>query len=127
MIVPDLRGLGDTRVALSDDYRLPTDVVLVEELLDALHIPAAAFVAHDHGGATLQLLLAGAPTRVTRAVMSNAEAYDLWPSGPELPYLRAIVNPVLSPLVFHALQLETVRREVFPTRSRWWQRRLSAF
>lgn len=113
VIVPDLRGLGDTPVALDDDYRLPTDVTMVQELMDHLHLPRASFVAHDHGGATLQLLMAAAPDRIDRAVLSNAEAYDGWPSGPELPYLRMVVNPLTSPLMYHALQLESARRRVF--------------
>jgi pimeloyl-ACP methyl ester carboxylesterase len=113
VIVPDLRGLGDTPVTLGDDYRLPTDVDMVLDLLDHLGIDRASFVAHDHGGAALQLLIARAPERIDRAVLSNVEAYDAWPSEPELPYLRAIVHPILSPLMFHALQFESVRREVF--------------
>lgn len=113
VIAPDLRGLGDTPVSLGDDYRLPTDARMVRELLDDLHIERAAFVAHDHGGATAQLLMASDPERIERLVLTNVEAYDQWPSGPERPYLRAIVNPVTSPLMFEALHLEAVRRAVF--------------
>ena len=113
VIVPDLFGLGDTPVTLADDYRLPRDVQMVRELLDHLGVPRADFVGHDHGGATVQLLMQAAPERIGRVVLSNVEAYDQWPSKPELPYLRAIVNPISSPLMFHALQFEGVRREVF--------------
>jgi len=113
VIAPDLRGLGDTPVRLDDDYRLPTDVTMVRELLASLGVTQASFVAHDHGAAVLQLLTAEAPQLVDRAVISNAEAYDAWPSAPELPYLRLIVNPVTSPIAYLALQLEAVRREVF--------------
>lgn len=113
VIAPDLRGLGDTPVGLNDDYRLPTDVVMVQQLLDYLDVERAPFVAHDHGGATLQLLMEAAPHRIERAVLTNVEAYDLWPSKPEIPYLKLIVNPLTSPLMFHALQIESVRRDVF--------------
>ncbi len=113
VIAPDLRGLGDTPVTLADDYRLPTSVAMVRQLLDHLHIPQAAFVTHDHGGAVLQLLMQEEPGRITRAVMSNVEAYDLWPSAPELAYLKLIVHPVTSPLMFHLLGIEAVAREVF--------------
>lgn len=113
VIVPDLLGLGDTPVTLNDDYRLPRDAQMVRELLDHLGLPRADFVGHDHGGATVQLLMQAAPERIGRAVLSNVEAYDQWPSKPELPYLRAIVNPLSSPFMFHALQFEGVRREVF--------------
>lgn len=113
VIAPDLRGLGDTPIGLGDDYRLPTDVVMVRELLEHLGIERASFVAHDHGGATVQLLMASAPRLIDRVVLSNVEAYDAWPSEPEKVYLRLIVHPVTSPIMFHALKLETVRRRVF--------------
>lgn len=113
VIAPDLRGLGDTPVALDDDYRLPTDAVMVRELLDHLGIERASFVAHDHGGATLQLLAASHPERIDRVVLTNVEAYDAWPSEPEVPYLEAIVHPLSSPIMFHLLQTETIRREVW--------------
>lgn len=113
VIAPDLLGLGDTPVRLDQDYRLPTDVTMVGELMDALNIPSASFIAHDHGGATLQLMMASSPQRIDKAVMTNVEAYDQWPSKPELPYLKAIVNPVLSPIMYQALQYSAVQRRVF--------------
>jgi len=113
VIAPDLVGLGDTPVRLNQDYRLPQDVRMVRELMDALDVPSAAFIAHDHGAATLQLLMLSDPGRIEKAVITNAEAYDQWPSKPELPYLKLIVNPVTSPLMFHALRFGPVRQEVF--------------
>ena len=113
VIVPDLFGLGDTPVRLDEDYRLPRDAQMIRELLANLGVPKADFVAHDHGAATLQLLMLKAPELINSAVLSNAEAYDAWPSEPEVPYLEAIVNPVTSPLMFHLLKLETIQREVF--------------
>lgn len=114
VLAPDLLGLGDTQVRLTDDYRLPQDVVMVKGFMDALGIREADFVGHDHGAATLQLLMGDSPERIRRAVLTNAEAYDLWPSEPEIPYLRIIVNPVLSPFFRLALDRSAwVRREVF--------------
>jgi pimeloyl-ACP methyl ester carboxylesterase len=113
VIAPDLLGLGDTPVRLNEDYRLPRDVTMVRELMDALQIPSAPFIAHDHGAATLQLLMLSDPTRIEKAVISNAEAYDEWPSKPELPYLKAIVHPVTSPLMFHALRVGWIQQDVF--------------
>jgi len=113
VIAPDLLGLGDTPVRLNQDYRLPTDVVMVRELMDALQIPSAPFIAHDHGAATLQLLMLSDPGRIEKAVISNAEAYDQWPSKPELPYLKMIVHPVTSPLLFHALRVEWIQQDIF--------------
>ena len=88
VIAPDLLGLGDTEVSLESDYRLPREAEMVVGLMDALGIQEAAFVGHDHGGATLQLMMGSHPRRITRAVLTNAEAYDQWPSEPEIPYRK---------------------------------------
>lgn len=113
VLAPDLLGLGDTQVRLSDDYRLPQDVVMTLGFLDALGVREADFVAADHGAATLQLLMGAHPERIRRAVLTNAEAYDLWPSEPEKPYLELVLNPWLSPLFRAALRFTWVQREVF--------------
>lgn len=113
VIAPDLLGLGDTVVRLDDDYRLPNDVQMVLGLLDALHIDTARFVGHDHGGATLQLLMKQRPERIHSAVLTNVEAYDMWPSAPERPYLEWIVNPLTSPLFRLAMGHTFFQREVF--------------
>jgi pimeloyl-ACP methyl ester carboxylesterase len=113
VIAPDLLGLGDTQVRLDEDYRLPRDVDMVVGLLAALGIERAHFVGHDHGGATLQILMKEHPERIRSAVLTNAEAYDQWPSEPERPYLELVVHPLLSPLFRIGLAIPAVRREVF--------------
>jgi len=114
VIAPDLLGLGDTQVRLTDDYRLPNDVVMLKGLLDRLGIPEADFVGADHGAATLQLLMKDSPDRIRRAVLTNAEAYDLWPSKPEVKYLKLVVHPLTSPIFRFLLGHSAwIRREVF--------------
>lgn len=113
VIVPDLIGLGDTPVKLDQDYRLPHDVTMVTELMDRLGIESAPFVAHDHGGATILLLMNQAPERIERVILTNIEAYDLWPSKPELPYLKGIVNPLTSPILYHAFGMDWLKKEAF--------------
>lgn len=113
VIAPDLLGLGDTRVRLSDDYRLPKQVEMVTGLMDALGVPDAFFVTHDHGAATLQLMMKYTPDRIRKAVLTNAEAYDQWPSDEELPYVKAIVNPLTTQLVHLALKSRWIRRDIF--------------
>lgn len=113
VIAPDLRGLGDTVVGLNDDYRLPTDVAMVVGLLDALGLDEVHLVGHDHGGATALLMMDGHADRIRSLVLTNIEAYDQWPSEPERKYLRAVVNPVTSPLFKLALQFKPVQRECF--------------
>ena len=113
VLTPDLRGLGDTPVRQNDDYRLRTDVVMVRQWLDALNIPTADFIAHDHGGAVAQLLMRDDPTRIQKLVLSNVEAYDQWTSAPKVPILKAIVDPLTSPIMYHALKFEWVQRQAF--------------
>jgi len=113
VLAPDLLGLGDTQVRLSDDYRLPKDVEMIVGFMDALGIGQADFVTADHGAATLQLMMRDHPERIRRAVITNAEAYDQWPSEPERPYLELVVNPWLGPVFRTALRFTWVQREVF--------------
>ena len=114
VIAPDLLGLGDTQVRLTDDYRLPQDVLMVKGLMDRLGIAEADFVGADHGAATLQLLMKDSPDRIRRAVITNAEAYDLWPSKPEIKYLKLVVHPLTSPIFRFLLGHSAwIRREVF--------------
>jgi len=113
VIAPDWLGLGDTEVTLSDDYRLPKDVDLLLAFMNHLGIARAKFVAHDHGGAVALLMMDRHADRIERLVLTNIEAYDQWPSQPELKYLKAIVNPVTSPLVYTALKSQWVRHRIF--------------
>ncbi len=46
-------------------------------------------------------------------MLTNIEAYDQWPSQPELKCLKAIVNPLTSPIVFTALKSDWVRHRIF--------------
>jgi pimeloyl-ACP methyl ester carboxylesterase len=113
VIAPDLLGLGDTLVDLQQDYRLPRQVEMVIGLMDRLGIERARFVGHDHGGAILQLMMKYHPDRILQAVLTNAEAYDQWPSDEERPYVAAVVNPLSSWLMRLALRLRRVQREIF--------------
>lgn len=113
VLAPDLLGLGDTVVSLDDDYRLPEDAEMIRGFLAALGIDSAHFVAHDHGGATSLLLIERAPGIMRSLVLTNIEAYDQWPSAEERPYLKLIVNPLMSSIFWAALHLPFVRREVF--------------
>ena len=113
MIAPDLLGLGDTQVRLDDDYRLPNEMKMVTDLLDRLGISDARFVGHDHGGATCELLMKYHPERIHTLVLTNIEAYDQWPSAPETPYLKLLMNPVSGPFFRLAFGLEPVQREAY--------------
>lgn len=113
VIAPDLIGLGDTPVRLNDDYRLPREVKMVTDLMDHFGIRSARFIGHDHGGATLQLLMQHAPERIEMAILTNVEAYDQWPSKPETEDLHLITNPVTSPLMYLAIHWRWIQRTLY--------------
>jgi pimeloyl-ACP methyl ester carboxylesterase len=98
-LAPDLLGLGDTETPWGADWSLPAQSRMVVGLLDALGIDRAHIVGHDHGGAVAQLLAAEHAGRVNRLVLSNAEAYDNWPSAEERPFVRATQLALLGTLL----------------------------
>lgn len=112
VIAPDLLGLGDTIVRLDDDYRLPNQVRMVDGLLDRLGIERADFVGHDHGGTVVQLMMSSHPERLRDVVLTNVEAYDQWPSGPERLDVELIVNLLSTPLFRVAFGFPTIQRRV---------------
>jgi pimeloyl-ACP methyl ester carboxylesterase len=101
-LAPDLLGLGDTETLEGADWSLRAQAAMVVGVLDALGIERAHVVGHDHGGAVAQLLAAEHPERIDRLVISNAEAYDNWPSEEERPFVRATQLPVLGTVMLWA-------------------------
>ncbi len=101
-LAPDLLGLGDTETPPDADWSLPAQADMVLGFLDALDITECAVVGHDHGAAIAQLLAACHPERITRLVLTNAEAYDNWPSAHELAFVRATQIPGLGRVVLWA-------------------------
>lgn len=101
-VAPDLLGLGDTETPEGADWRLPAQLAAVLALLDELGLRRVAVVGHDQGGAIAQLLAARHPDRITALVLTDAEAYDNWPSADELPFVRATQLPMLGRLVLWA-------------------------
>jgi pimeloyl-ACP methyl ester carboxylesterase len=102
-LAPDLLGLGDTETPQEGaDWSLRAQTATVIGFLDALGIECAHVVGHDHGGAIAQLLASEHPERIDRLVISNAEAYDNWPSDDEHPFVRATQIPVLGDVVLWA-------------------------
>lgn len=101
-LAPDLLGLGDTETRPGADWSLPAQAETVLGFLDAVGVGPVDVVGHDHGAAVAQLIAARAPQRIGRLVLTNAEAYDNWPSAAELPFVRATQLPVLGRLVLWA-------------------------
>lgn len=98
-IAPDLLGLGDTETPSVADWSLGAQAAMIVRFLDALGLGRVHIVGHDHGGAVAQLLAAEHPQRIDRLVLSNAEAYDNWPSARERPFVRLTQIPVLGDAV----------------------------
>ena len=75
LVMPDLRGLGDSPRTLDDSaytkQALATDMLA---LLDALGIDRCALVGHDWGGAVAQEMALARPERVRRLVLLNIHA-----------------------------------------------------
>lgn len=94
-LAPDLLGLGDTDTPPHADWSINAQARMVVGLLDALGLERVHLVGHDQGGAIAQVVAAHHPDRVDRLALSNAEAYDNWPSRRELPYVRATQLPLL--------------------------------
>jgi pimeloyl-ACP methyl ester carboxylesterase len=94
-LAPDLLGLGDTAAPADSDWSVRAQTEMVVGFLDALGVERAHVVGHDQGGAIAQLLASEHGQHVDRLVLSNAEAYDNWPSALERPYVRATQLPVI--------------------------------
>ena len=109
-LAPDLLGLGDTETPEDADWSLRAQAATVIGFLDALGIERAHVVGHDHGGAIAQLLAAERPGLIDRLVLSNAEAYDNWPSEEERPFVRQTQIPVLGDVVMWAWSWRPVFR-----------------
>ena len=101
-LAPDLMGLGDTETPPDADWSLRAQAEMVLGLLDRLGLERAHVVGHDHGGALAQLLAAEHPDRVDRLVLTNAEAYDNWPSRDERPFVRVTQIPLIGDAVMWA-------------------------
>lgn len=101
-LAPDLLGLGDTETPVGAAWSLRAQAAMIVGFLDALGIERTHVVGHDHGGALAQLLAAEHPERIRRLVISNAEAYDNWPSREERPFVRVTQAPLLGDAVMWA-------------------------
>lgn len=98
-IAPDLLGLGDTETPAGADWSLWAQAATMLKLLDFLGIERAHVLGHDHGGAVAQVLAAHHPQRIDRLVLTDAEAYDNWPSAEERPFARITQLPLVGALV----------------------------
>ena len=99
VIVPDLRGFGDS--APSPDYYMEGQARAVKRLLDALDIKDCALVAHDFGGPVgLTFMRLFSESVVCRLVLSNTNLFtDTYIPAP----LRLAKIPLLSTIFFYLI------------------------
>ena len=73
--------LGAHRPAVAPDADLtfPAQARLVAEALDALELDGVTLVGNDSGGGICQLVAAWHPERLGRLVLTNCDAYEIFP------------------------------------------------
>jgi pimeloyl-ACP methyl ester carboxylesterase len=79
-IVPDW-PIGSHRQAMAPDADLSTAGLadLVLELCDALDLQEVTLVGNDTGGAICQVVAARRPARIARLVLTNCDAFEVFP------------------------------------------------
>jgi pimeloyl-ACP methyl ester carboxylesterase len=94
------------------DLSLPGQAQLLSDLLDALDLDDVTLVGNDTGGVICQLLVARAPARVTQLVLTNCDAFEVFPPQGFGYLLWAPRIPGLMRLIFSAmLQIPLLRRQ----------------
>jgi pimeloyl-ACP methyl ester carboxylesterase len=86
----DLPLHGRTPGAAAQDFSLPGLAGFVEDFCAALELPAVELVAHDSGGAIVQVFAALHPDRVATLTLTNGDTHDNLPP-------RAFAPTVLLP------------------------------
>jgi pimeloyl-ACP methyl ester carboxylesterase len=110
-IVPDL-PLGSHRQAMNPDADISPESVagLVAELIERLGLNDVTLVGNDTGGAICQLVVTSHPTRISRLVLTNCDAFDQFPPRKLRGAIGALGRPgVVSALALLA-RLRPVRR-----------------
>ena len=98
--------VGSHRVPMQPDadLSLPGQARVVAGLLEALDLREVTLVANDTGGAVCQLLVAEAPPRVSALVLTNCDAFEVFPPKGFGFLLWGPRIPGLTPLAFTLLQ-----------------------
>ena len=109
-VVPTL-PLGAHRTPMRPDAGLsPTAVAaMVLEVAESLDLSGVTLVGNDTGGALCQLALATDPARIDRLVLTNCDAFDVFPPRPFDLLFRAGRHPWLLGPVLQAGRLGPVR------------------
>lgn len=106
--------LGSHRIALGPKAeRSPRGVAgLLLAFLDALDLHDVTLVGNDTGGAICQFAIDRDPSRVGRLVLTNCDAFDVFPPAPFDTGLRAATLPGVLRAGMAAMRLRRVRHSV---------------
>src|SRR5690348_14041052 len=103
--------LGSHQWPMNPGTRLsPASVAqLVRDFIAALGLSDVTLVGNDTGGAICQVLLGGDTSQVGAAVLTNCDAFDVFPPRKFAPLFRALRHPVLVAGMVPAFKSERVR------------------
>lgn len=116
--------LGSHLTPMKPDADLSTPGLarLLLEVLETLDLTDVTLVGNDTGGAICQLAMAERPKRVSRAVLTSCDAFEVFPPSP-FKFLRLVpLLPGSAWCLAQAMRLTVVRR--LPTGFGWVTSRL---
>jgi haloalkane dehalogenase len=87
-IVPDLLGMGHTRVAPGQRLALPDQANMIVRLLDTLSVASVDVIANDSGTGIAQLLAARFPERVRTMLLTNGDVEIDSPPAALVPFIQ---------------------------------------
>ena len=110
LIVPDW-PLGSHRTAMADgtDLTPPGLARIVADTIAALDLDEVTLVGNDTGGAISQLVVTRHPERITRLVLTNCDAYDVFPPGLFKPLFYAAQLPGVVWAIAQPLRIGALR------------------
>ena len=109
-IAPDL-PLGSHEHAMPADADLspPGVAKLIADFLAALDVDNVTLVGNDTGGAICQVLVTQHPDRIGRLVLTNCDAYDVFPPGSSRPCSWPAAFPASSWAIAQPLRMTALR------------------
>jgi pimeloyl-ACP methyl ester carboxylesterase len=94
-IAPDFMGMGFTQTPEGQPISPLTQVTMLSQFLDALHVDAVDVVANDSGGLAAQLFVAKYPQRVRTLLLTNCDVDENNPPPQLAPFLEQARNGTL--------------------------------
>lgn len=106
--------LGSHTIPLAEGAdRTPRGVArMIAAFLDALALDDVTLVGNDTGGALCQFVLDTDPARVGRVVLTDCDAFDVFPPKPFDLILKAARRPALLRALLQAMRISAVRHSL---------------